>query len=162
MILGGAHAGAERLARFRAEADAVARLQHPGIVQVYEVGEHDGRPFFSMELAEGGSLEKRLAGTPLPPRPAAALVAGRDRATRAAHERGVVHRDLKRSNVLLTADGVPKVSDFGLAKQLDAAAGQTASGAVLGTPSYMAPEQAAGSTREVGPAADVYALGAIL
>jgi tetratricopeptide (TPR) repeat protein/WD40 repeat protein len=162
MILAGEHAGSQHLARFRAEAEAVARLQHPNVVQVHEVGEQDGRPFFSMEFVEGGSLAGKLAGTPQPARPAAELVEVLARAIQAAHQRGIVHRDLKPANILLAADGTPKISDFGLAKKLDEAAGQTASGAILGTPSYMAPEQASGGKRPVGPAADVYALGAIL
>jgi WD40 repeat protein len=161
MILSGVHAGAADLARFRTEAQAIARLQHPHIVQVHEVGEHDGLPYFSLEFCAGGSLEKKLGGTPLAPKEAAALVAKLAQGMHAAHQKGVIHRDLKPANVLLTEDGTPKVTDFGLARQLDEA-GQTASGAVMGTPSYMAPEQAGGKTREVGPAADVYALGAIL
>jgi WD40 repeat protein/tetratricopeptide (TPR) repeat protein len=161
MILSGAHAGPQELARFRSEAEAVARLQHPNIVQVYEVGEHQGLPFFSLEFCPGGSLDKKLAGTPMPPQQAAALVQVLARAMHAAHQRRVVHRDLKPANVLLADDGTPKVTDFGLAKKLDEA-GQTHSGAVMGTPSYMAPEQAAGKIQEVGPAADEYALGALL
>jgi tetratricopeptide (TPR) repeat protein/predicted Ser/Thr protein kinase len=162
MIRAGEHAGAEEVARFRAEAEALARLQHPNIVQVYEVGECDGRPFFSLELVEGGSLAQRLAGTPQLPREAAALLETLARAVDAAHRAGVIHRDLKPANVLLTPDGVPKITDFGLAKRLDVEVGQTQSGAIMGTPSYMAPEQAAGKSREIGPAADVYALGAVL
>jgi serine/threonine-protein kinase len=161
MILSGEHAGPEDLARFRTEAQAIARLQHPHIVQIHEVGEHDGRPFFSLEFCPGGSLERKLAGTPLPPAEAAALVETLARAMHAAHQHGVVHRDLKPANVLLAEDGTPKITDFGLAKKLDDA-GQTASGAIMGTPSYMAPEQAGGQTREVGPATDIYALGATL
>jgi WD40 repeat protein len=160
VILGGGHAGAADLDRFRTEAEAIARLQHPHIVQVFEVGEHDGLPFLSLEFCPGGSLDKKLAGTPLPPAEAAVLVEKLARAMHAAHQKGVIHRDLKPANVLLTEDGTPKITDFGLAKKLDEA-GQTQSGAVLGTPSYMAPEQAGGK-RKVGPAADVYALGAIL
>jgi outer membrane protein assembly factor BamB/predicted Ser/Thr protein kinase len=169
MILAGSHAGPVELARFRAEAEAVARLQHPNIVQVYDVGEQDGRPFFSLEFVEGGSLASRLDGTPLPGRQAAQLVETLARAVHAAHQRGIVHRDLKPGNILLTADGTPKIADFGLAKQLDREKGQTATGAVLGTPSYMAPEQAGGLSSDakatgsrIGPAADTYALGAIL
>jgi serine/threonine-protein kinase len=162
MILAGSHAGAEDLARFRREAEAIARLQHPNIVQVYEVGEHNGLPFFSLEFAESGSLAAKLNGTPLPPLEAARLVETLAGAVQAAHQRGVIHRDLKPANVLLTAEGTPKITDFGLAKKLDEAAGQTQSGAILGTPSYMAPEQAGGRTKDLGPATDVYALGAIL
>jgi serine/threonine-protein kinase len=161
MILAGGHAGEQNLARFRAEAEAVARLQHPNVVQIYEVGEQNGLPYFSLELCPGGSLADRLGGTPLPPKGAAQLVETLARAMAAAHEQGIVHRDLKPANVLLAADGTPKVTDFGLAKRLDGGAGPTASGAIVGTPSYMAPEQARGKGTEVGPAADVYALGAI-
>jgi WD40 repeat protein len=162
MILSGAHAGPGERARFQAEAQAVARLQHPNVVQIHEVGEHDGRPYFSMEFCEGGSLADRLLGTPQPARPSAELTEVLARAVQAAHARGIVHRDLKPANVLLAADGTPKITDFGLAKRLDAGTGGTATGSVLGTPSYMAPEQAEGKVREVGPAADVYALGAVL
>jgi serine/threonine-protein kinase len=163
MILAGAHAGPEELARFRAEAEAVARLQHPNIVQIYQVGEHDGRPYFALEHIGGGSLDRQLAGAPRPPREATALTEALARAVHYAHQRGIVHRDLKPANVLLTEDGTPKITDFGLAKILVGARGDpTQTGAVLGTPGYMAPEQASGRPREVGPAADVYALGAIL
>ncbi len=162
MILAGAHAGEADLARFRTEAEAIARLQHPNIVQVYEVGEQGGLPYFSLEFCPGGSLEKRLAGTPLPAREAAALVEALARAMAAAHQKGVIHRDLKPANVLLAEDGTPKITDFGLARKLEDAAHPTLSGAILGTPSYMAPEQAAGKSKGIGPAADIYALGAIL
>jgi WD40 repeat protein len=182
MVLPGGEARADDLARFRAEALAVARLQHPNIVQVYEVGEYRGRPFFSMEYVDGGSLAPRVRGTPLPPRAAAALVETIARAVHHAHERGVIHRDLKPANVLLAGPVTtrcqrvgddathtqgacgyePKITDFGLAKRLDADALRTRTGAVLGTPSYMAPEQARGQNRAVSPATDVYALGAIL
>jgi WD40 repeat protein len=178
VVLSGEFAGAQERARFRAEALAAARLCHPNVVQVYEVGEHDGRPFLCMELCSGGSLADRLDGTPWRPARAAELVATLAGAVHAAHQAGVVHRDLKPANVLLSVGQafqpdassnvrlesltyIPKVGDFGLAKRLDAGAGPTQSGAVLGTPSYMAPEQAEGQ-KEVGPAADVYALGAIL
>jgi eukaryotic-like serine/threonine-protein kinase len=158
----GAQANPEALARFRTEAEAVARLQHPNIVQIYEVGEHQGPPYFSLEFVDGGSLAEKLAGAPQPYGEAARLLEVLARAVHYAHERGVVHRDLKPANVLLTADGTPKIADFGLAKRLDGEGGQTRSGVVMGTLQYMAPEQAAGKTKEVGRAADVYALGAIL
>ena len=158
MILAGGHAGPQTQARFLAEAEVVARLQHPNIVQVYDVGEAGGLPYFSLEFVEGGSLDKKLSGVPLPANQAAALLEKLARAMAAAHAAGLVHRDLKPANVLLSADGTPKITDFGLAKKLDAA-GQTASGAVLGTPSYMAPEQAGGRSKEIGPSCDIYALG---
>src|SRR5262249_42535982 len=157
----GAHADEHDLARFRREAEAVARLAHPNVVQIYEVGEHAGLPFFSLEFCPGGSLEKKLQGTPLPPREAAGLVTKMAFAMHAAHSKGVIHRDLKPANVLLAEDGTPKITDFGLAKRLEEA-GQTQTGDIMGTPKYMAPEQAAGQNREVGPSADVWALGAIL
>jgi WD40 repeat protein len=160
MILAGGHAGPAELARFKTEAEAIARLQHPNIVQIHEVGQHDGMPFFSLEFCAGGSLEKKLGGTPLPPKQAAALLEQLARAMDAAHRQDVIHRDLKPANVLLTKEGTPKVTDFGLAKKLDEV-GQTQTNAVVGTPSYMAPEQAEGS-KQVGARADVYALGAIL
>src|SRR5262245_4003610 len=161
MVLAGGYAGPEALARFRSEAEAIAALQHPNIVQIHEVGESGGLPYFSLEYCPGGSLAQKLDGTPLPPKQAAELVETLARAMHAAHQAGVVHRDLKPANVLLAADGTPKVTDFGLAKRLDTGDGPTKSGAVMGTPSYMAPEQAADG-KAVGPAADVYALGAIL
>jgi formylglycine-generating enzyme required for sulfatase activity len=162
MIQGGGLASGEEQRRFRAEAEAVARLQHPNVVQVHEVGEHNGRPFFSLEFCPGGSLDRKLAGTPLPPEEAARLAEALARAVDVAHRKGVIHRDLKPANVLLGEGGVPKVTDFGLAKFLDDDSGRTRPGQVMGTPSYMAPEQAEGRTNEIGPATDVYALGAIL
>jgi serine/threonine-protein kinase len=162
MILAGGHAGAHDRARFRIEAEAIAGVQHANIVQIYEVGEEDGRPFFSLEYVPGGSLKRKVNGEPQPPRQAAELARLLALAVQCAHEHGVIHRDLKPANVLLTRDGVPKITDFGLAKRADEDSGQTHSGAVVGTPSYMAPEQAEGKTREVGPLSDVYALGALL
>jgi hypothetical protein len=162
MILAAGHAGEAVRARFKAEAEAVARLQHPGIVQIHEVGEHQGCPFCALEFVEGGSLAQKLGGKPLPPKEAARLAEALARAVHLAHSRNVVHRDLKPANVLLTSEGAPKVTDFGLAKQLDAESGATQAGAIMGTPSYMAPEQAGGRTHEAGPPADVWALGAIL
>jgi WD40 repeat protein len=162
MVLAGAHAGEGALARFRREAEAVARLRHPNIVQIYEIGEEQGRPYFSLEYLEGGSLAGKLKGTPVSARDAAHLVETLARAVHYAHQQGIVHRDLKPANVLLTADGTPKVADFGLAKQADSTDGQTQDGAVLGTPSYMSPEQAGGKSKDIGPAADTYALGAML
>jgi serine/threonine protein kinase len=160
VLLAGAHAGEHERARFRAEAEAIARLQHPNIVQIYEVGEEGGRPYLALEYVDGGSLADRLRGTPLPARDAALLVELLARAIHAVHEKGVLHRDLKPANILLTADGTPKVTDFGLAKRLGAATLHTQSGTILGTPDYMAPEQAQG--KAVGPPADVHALGALL
>jgi tetratricopeptide (TPR) repeat protein len=189
MILDGPHAGPRDLARFRAEAAAVARLQHPNIVQIFEVGEQDGRPYLALEFIDGDRLDRKLRGGPLPPRAAAELAETLARAVHYAHERGVVHRDLKPANILLQTTehtenteprqqntslnsslsasvcsvcSVVKITDFGLAKRLDDDSGRTESGAILGTPSYMAPEQARGRADLVGPAADVYALGAIL
>jgi serine/threonine-protein kinase len=162
MILAGSHAGGEELARFQAEAEAVAQLHHPHVVQIHEIGTHEGKPFFSLEFVAGGSLAARFRGTPWEPRRAAGLLEPLARAVHYAHEHGIVHRDLKPANILLTEDGQAKVADFGLAKQVQRDDGRTRTGAILGTPSYMAPEQAAGRVKEVGPAADVYALGAIL
>jgi tetratricopeptide (TPR) repeat protein len=162
MLRAGAHASHEANHRFRFEAEAVAHLQHPNIVQIYEIGDHDGLPFFALEFVAGDSLDVLAGKQPLAPREAARLVETVARAVGHAHRRGIVHRDLKPSNVLLGADGVPKVADFGLAKRLDDAPGQTREGAVVGTPSYMAPEQAQGRVHDVGPATDVYALGTIL
>ena len=161
MILGGGHARPAELQRFRTEAEAVARLQHANIVQIHEVGEHEGSPFISLEFCSGGSLDAKFKGTPMPAKDAAAMVQTLASAMHSAHQQNIIHRDLKPANVLLTADGAPKITDFGLAKKLDDAA-QTQSGAVMGTPSYMAPEQAAGQSKEHGPPADIYALGAIL
>jgi serine/threonine protein kinase len=184
MVLAGADADPKDLARFRAEAAVLARLQHPNIVQIYDVGEAAGRPYFVLELVAGGSLAQHLQGMPQPVRPAAQLVETLARAIHAAHEAGVIHRDLKPANVLLQiADcrlqieqqfaicnlqsAIPKITDFGLAKwagdgEAPDLRSSTVTGELLGTPSYMAPEQAMVPRQPVGPAADVYALGAIL
>jgi serine/threonine-protein kinase len=164
MVLAGAHADSDQLARFQIEAEAVARLQHPNIVQIHEVGEHDGMPFFSLEFVDGGPLDRKLGGKPQPPREAAQLCATLARAMHFAHAQGIIHRDLKPANVLLTADGIPKITDFGLAKRLETEedSSQTRTGTVIGTPSYMAPEQARGDVRELGPHSDLYSLGAML
>jgi hypothetical protein len=161
MILAGSHAGADEVVRFRGEAEAAAHVQHANIVQVYEVGTREGLPYFSLEFVDGASLAEKLDGTPWPPEQSARLLETLARAIHYAHQRRIVHRDLKPGNVLLTSDGVPKITDFGLAKRVDAA-GLTQTGAVVGTPSYMAPEQAEGKSRTAGPAADIYALGAVL
>jgi hypothetical protein len=150
------------LARFRSEAEAAARLDHPGIVSIFEVGECDGHPFYSMQFVEGTTLSRRLATGRMPPREAAALLAKVADAVQAAHDRGVLHRDLKPSNILIDALGEPHVSDFGLAKRLEGDASVTHTGAILGTPCYMSPEQAAGSRGDVGPTSDVWSLGTIL
>ena len=161
MLLSGQHASPDELKRFLREAEAVARLHHPNIVNLYDVGEVDGKPYFTMEFIEGGSLARKLVEGPIPACEAAALVAQVTEAIETAHQNGIIHRDLKPGNVLLTADGTPKVTDFGLAR-LQSDAGLTLSGVPVGTPSYMAPCQARGEKSAIGPATDVYALGAIL
>lgn len=186
MILAGSEEEPGALARFRSEAQSVAQLQHPNIVQIYEVGEHEGKPFFSLEYVDGGTLAQLLKHTLPPARQSAQLVETLARAVHFAHERGIVHRDLKPANILLSGEGrgsrsesarpsplaphlaplIPKITDFGLAKNLERrdSLGEplTQSGAILGTPNYMAPEQAAGLTRRISPATDVYSLGAIM
>ncbi len=162
MVLAGAHAGPIALARFRAEAEAIARLTHPDIVQIYHIGETEGLPFLELEYLSGGSLDQMLDGSPRVSKIAAGLVEIMARAIAEAHRRGIVHRDLKPANVLLDANGRPKVADFGLAKILGSDGGLTKTSAVLGSPSYMAPEQAEGNAELIGPTTDVYALGAIL
>jgi len=177
MILSGDHAGEGARERFKREAEAVAAVQHPNIVQIFEIGQAEDRPYLAFEYIEGGSLAQKLGGNPWAPKAAAALVETLARAVQFAHERGIVHRDLKPGNILLNVESgtvTPKVTDFGLAKRFEpgesdwsstnqpSGSGQTRTGAVMGTPSYIAPEQAAGKNRDVGPAADIYALGAIL
>jgi serine/threonine-protein kinase len=162
MILSGVHAGADEIARFRVEAEAIARLKHPNIVQVYDIRQQDGQAYFSLEFCGGGSLSGKLRGKPLVPKEAARIVESLARAMQAVHDAGILHRDLKPANVLLTDDGTPKITDFGLAKKLDEGGqGKTRTGAIVGTPAYMAPEQAEGK-KDLGPSADIYALGAIL
>lgn len=162
MVLRGNLASDDDLARFRAEAEAAARLAHPNIVSVYQVGDCDGQAFFSMQFVEGTTLAARVAEGPLPPREAVRLMVPVCRAVHRAHESGILHRDLKPANVLLDADGRPHVTDFGLAKRVAADDRLTQSGAIVGTPSYMSPEQAAGSRGKLSPASDVYSLGTIL
>jgi serine/threonine-protein kinase len=175
MLLAGPSATAEERERFLREARAVAGLRHPNIIQVHDVSEVDGQPYFTMEYVEGGSLAQKLAGAPQPARQAAALVATLAEAVQAAHQGGIIHRDLKPANVLLAPPtdeglpaggrpswGTPRITDFGLARRLEGGGEVTLSGIPIGTPSYMAPEQARGQREAVGPATDVYALGAIL
>ena len=161
MLLPGSLANESDLQRFRVEAEAAARLQHPNIVSVHRVGELNGRHYYSMDYVAGQTLTQRLANGPLPGRVAARYLIAIARGIQHAHEHGILHRDLKPANILLDADDQPRVTDFGLAKQFNVDCGNTRTGAVLGTPSYMSPEQAAGR-RDVGPACDIYGLGALL
>jgi WD40 repeat protein len=161
MILSGQLASADDVRRFRLEAEAAANLDHPNIVPIYEVGEHQGQQYFSMKLIEGGSLAQQAPRLERTPRDVAALMAKVSRAVHFAHQRGILHRDLKPANVLLDADGTPYVTDFGLAKRLQAEASLSPSGAVVGTPAYMPPEQAS-ARKGLSTAADVYSLGAVL
>jgi serine/threonine protein kinase len=162
MILAGRLADQDDIDRFFTEAEAAGRLQHPNVVAVFEVGTIDGQHFFSMEYIEGESLAQKLTRGALPGRVAAKYVHTIAGAVHYAHRQGILHRDLKPSNILIDADDEPQITDFGLAKRLGVDTGKTRSGTIMGTPSYMAPEQAQGRTREVTPAADVYSLGAIL
>jgi len=162
MILRGAMATDADVARFQAEAEAAAKLEHPGIVPVYEVGQHQDLHYFSMKYVAGPTLAQKYADESPEPREAARILLAVARAIHFAHQHGVLHRDLKPSNILLDADGAPHVTDFGLAKQASVVDGMTLTGAILGTPSYMSPEQAAGGRGNIGPASDVYSLGAVL
>ncbi len=161
-MIHGEHAGAEDRIRFQIEAEAVAQLEHPHIVQVHEVGERDGSPFLALEYLPGGSLQDRLAKSGMPdPQDAARLIQQLAQGIHYAHQRGIVHRDLKPANILFATDGTPKIADFGLAKRLDALQEHTQIGCIMGTPANMAPEQAMGLTRQIGPATDIYSLGTI-
>ena len=162
MILTGQLAGDVDVQRFHTEAEAAAQLNHPGIVPIYEVGEHEGHHYFSMGFIEGESLAARLNEGPLPPREAAEITKKIARAIAYAHQKKVIHRDLKPANILVDTEGEPKVTDFGVAKNFETDSGLTVTGQVLGTPGYMPPEQAAGEMDKIGPAADIYSLGAVL
>ncbi len=162
MVLSNLRPDPDHLLRFQLEAEAAASLDHPNIVEIYEIGESEGLPYFSMALVDGGTLAEELAGGPMSARKAAQITEILARAIHFAHERGIIHRDLKPANVLLTPEGVPKIADFGLAKDMGKESSQTQSGTILGSPCYMSPEQASGSVREAGPKSDVYSLGAIL
>jgi eukaryotic-like serine/threonine-protein kinase len=161
MVLTLAPVRKEQLARFRIEAESLARLHHPNIVQIYEIGEYEGRPYFAMEYIDGPSLARQQAGVPQPLPAAAHLVETLARAMAAVHRCGLIHRDLKPENILFQGD-VPKITDFGLAKRIEGPGADTRTGSVMGTPSYMAPEQARGDVDALGPWTDIYSLGAIL
>lgn len=162
MLLAGSHAGRQAYLRFMKEAEAVATLRHSNIVQIYEFGEVDGQPYFTMEYIGGGTLADKLAGEIQSVRDSAKMIASMARAAFAAHESGIVHRDLKPANILVGDDDVLKISDFGLARRIDGDGGLTQTGVLIGTPNYMAPEQFLGKPNTIGPAADIFALGAIL
>lgn len=162
MILANGEESEANRRRFRIEAEAATRLSHPNIVQAYEVGEFNGHPFVSLEFCSGANLANKLAGNPMLPQTAAHLLEKLARAVEFAHAQKIIHRDLKPANILLTSEGEPKISDFGLAKRLDSTTTHTRRGIVVGTPSYMPPEQTFGTGPAIGPTADIYALGAIL
>ena len=162
MIRAGEFAGDEEIRRFHAEAEAAAKLDHPGIVPIYDVGDIDGRPFFAMSFVAGQNLASRLEEGPLSCEDAAELTIKIAQAVAFAHERQIIHRDLKPANVMLDASGEPRITDFGLAKQMQTESEMTATGQILGTPAYMPPEQALGRAADVDERADIYSLGAIL
>lgn len=170
LLLAGTFATAEELQRFRLEGRVIAGLRHPNIVQIFDIGEHEGIAYLAIEFVEGGSLRDRLAGRPFDSHAAARLVEQLARALAAVHSQGIIHRDLKPANILLAVGGanagdvagwVPKIADFGLARDLDAGSIFTATGVVMGTPEYMAPEQAEGRRGDIGPATDIHGLGAV-
>ena len=162
VILAGSHADSQQLVRFLAEAEVVAQLQHAHLVPIFEIGRHNDLPYFTLEYVSGGNLAQKLQGMPFPPAAAARMAEQLAHGVHAAHRHGIVHRDLKPANILLAEDGTPKITDFGLAKRVQSGVGMTVTGTIMGSPPYMAPEQADGKNRAVGPAADIYALGAIL
>ena len=162
LVLAGQFASEEEVERFHREAEAAANLQHPNIVAIHEVGQHDGQQYFSMAYVEGRSLAEMIRENPLPAVQAARYVETVARAVEYAHQQGTLHRDLKPANILIDRDDQPRITDFGLARRVDADSDLTKSGQILGSPSYMPPEQASGRLGEVGPGSDVYALGAVL
>ncbi|MGB0596238.1 MAG: serine/threonine protein kinase [Rubripirellula sp.] len=162
VILGGQFASEDAMERFRTEAKATAQIDHPGIVPIYEIGKHDGQPYFTMGFVDGESLQERIDRDPLPPKEAANIVLAVAKAIHFAHQYGVIHRDLKPANILIDSSGEPRVTDFGLAKQVDETLAITKTGAVMGTPAYMPPEQAIGKTNAIDCRSDVYGLGAVL
>jgi eukaryotic-like serine/threonine-protein kinase len=161
VLVGRSHASKEDVARFNSEAVTIAQIQHPNVMQIFDVGEYNGFPYLAAEYVDGGTLESKMTNGKLTIHETIKLMSQISRGVGAAHSKGVVHRDLKPSNILITADGIPKVADFGLAKQLGPE-NSTMTGSVMGTPAYMAPEQASGQGRRIGPQTDVYALGVIL
>src|SRR5262249_18198922 len=162
MLLAGNFAAKPEFLRFMREAEAIAALRHSNVVQIYDIGDFESRPYFTMELMEGGTLAAKLVGAPQPAAAAASLIAILAGAVQLAHQAGIIHRYLQPSHIFLTADGTPKIGDFGLARHFEADDNLTLTGTRVGTPSYMAPEQALGKASAVGPAADIYSLGAIL